>query len=50
MASTGQGVLETFRALLSGTYRSLDEKHQLEAKFGVSEDDFLKGVLQHFSG
>jgi signal recognition particle receptor subunit beta len=50
VASTGQGVIETFRALLRATYRALDEKHQLEAKFGVSEDDFLKGVLQHFGG
>jgi len=50
VASTGQGVLETFRELLRRTYRALDQKHQLEAKFGVSEDDFLKGVLQHFHG
>jgi signal recognition particle receptor subunit beta len=50
VASTGQGVLETFRELLRRTYRALDQKHQLEAKFGVSEDDFLKGVLQHFRG
>ena len=50
VASTGQGVLETFRELLRRTYRSLDQKHRLEAKFGVSEDDFLKGVLQHFRG
>ena len=49
IATRGEGVLETFRALLSGTYRALDEKHQLEAKFGVSEDDFLKGVLTNFA-
>ena len=48
VASAGQGVLETFRELLRRTYRALDQKHRLEAKFGVSEDDFLKGVLQHF--
>jgi mutual gliding-motility protein MglA len=50
VASTGQGVLETFRELVRRTYRALDQKHQFEAKFGVSEDDFLKGVLQHFRG
>jgi signal recognition particle receptor subunit beta len=48
VASTGRGVLETFRELVRRVYRALDAKHQFEAKFGVSEDDFLKGVLQHF--
>ena len=38
-------MIETFRELLRRSYRFLDEKHQFEAKFGVSEDDFLKGVL-----
>lgn len=46
VAMRGEGVIETFRELLRRTYRSLDERHQLEAKFGVSEDDFLKGVLK----
>jgi len=48
VASTGSGVLETFRELVRRTYHALDQKHQFEAKFLVSEDDFLKGVLQHF--
>jgi signal recognition particle receptor subunit beta len=50
VASTGRGVLETFRELVRRAYRALDQRHQFEAKFGVSEDDFLKGVLQHFAG
>jgi len=49
VAVKGQGVIETFRELLRGTYRALDQKHQFQAKFGVSEDDFLKGVLKSFA-
>ncbi len=47
-ASTGEGVLETFRELLCLLYRSLDERHDLRRKFGVSEDEFLKGVFSNF--
>ena len=47
VATRGEGVIETFRELLRLTYRQLDAKHQFAAKFGVSEDDFLKGVLQN---
>ena len=47
VATTGEGVVETFRELLRRTYRSLDQRHQFAEKFGVSEDDFLKGVLKH---
>jgi signal recognition particle receptor subunit beta len=47
VATRGEGVLETFRELLRLTYRQLDSKHQFAAKFGVSEEDFLKGVLQN---
>ena len=49
VATTGEGVIETFRELLRRSYRFLDEKHQFAAKFGVSEDDFLKGVLKRLS-
>ncbi len=48
VALRGEGVLETFRELLRLTYRSLDEKHHFASKFGVSEEDFLKGVFRHF--
>jgi signal recognition particle receptor subunit beta len=48
VATRGEGVLETLRELLRLTYRSLDARHDFAQKFGVSEEDFLKGVLQHF--
>ena len=47
VATRGEGVVETFRELLRLTYRQLDTKHQFAEKFGVSEEDFLKGVLQN---
>ncbi len=50
VAVRGEGVIETFRELLRGTYRHLDAKHGFHEKFGVSEDDFLKGVLKNFPG
>jgi signal recognition particle receptor subunit beta len=46
VAIRGEGVVETFRELLRLVYRSIDERHSFAAKFGVSEDDFLKGVFQ----
>ena len=49
-AVRGEGVLETFRELLRQAYRHLDEKHSFATKFGVSEDDFLKGVFAHLKG
>jgi signal recognition particle receptor subunit beta len=48
VATKGEGVLETFRELLRLTYRGLDQRHDFAQKFGVSEEDFLKGVLTHF--
>jgi signal recognition particle receptor subunit beta len=48
IAVRSEGVLETFRELMRVLYRSLDSKHDFAAKFGVSEEDFLKGVLHNF--
>jgi signal recognition particle receptor subunit beta len=48
IATRKEGVLETFRELMRLLYRSLDEKHDFAAKFSVSEEDFLKGVLMNF--
>ena len=45
VATKGEGVLETFRELLRFTYRGLDARHEFAQKFGVTEEDFLKGVL-----
>jgi signal recognition particle receptor subunit beta len=50
VAIRGEGVLETFRALLRSLYRSMEERHSFGEKFGVSEEDFLKGVFENFSG
>jgi signal recognition particle receptor subunit beta len=48
-AIRGEGVLETFRELLRRLYRSIDERHDFGGKFGVSEEDFLKGVFTNFT-
>ena len=50
VATRGEGVLETFRALMAELYRSLDDKHAFASKFGLSEEDFLKGVMRNFEG
>ncbi len=49
VATRGEGVVETFRELVRHTYRHLDAKHRFADKFGVSEEDFLKGVLQNLA-
>jgi signal recognition particle receptor subunit beta len=49
VATRGEGVVETIRELLRLTYRQLDTKHQFAEKFGVSEEDFMKGVLQNLA-
>jgi hypothetical protein len=41
-------VRETFRELLRQLYRAIDERHSFGSKFGVSEEDFLKGVFRSF--
>jgi signal recognition particle receptor subunit beta len=48
-AIRGEGVLETFRELLRQLYRSMDSRHGFGEKFGLSEADFLKGVLSNFA-
>ena len=48
VATKGEGVIETFRELLRLAYRQLDARHDFAQKFGMSEEDFLKGVLAHF--
>ena len=46
VAIRGEGVRETFRELLRKLYRAIDERHSFGEKFGVSEEDFLKGVFK----
>jgi signal recognition particle receptor subunit beta len=48
IAMRGEGVVETFRELLRRLYRNLDERHAFGEKFGITQDDFLKGVLANF--
>jgi signal recognition particle receptor subunit beta len=43
-----EGVRETFRELMRQLYRSMDARHGFGEKFGVSEEDFLKGVFSNF--
>ncbi len=43
-----EGVRETFRELLRQVYRSMDDRHSFGENFGVSEEDFLKGVFSNF--
>ena len=50
VAMRGDGVVETFRALMIEVYRSLDEKHAFATKFGLAEEDFVKGVMRNFPG
>ncbi|HEX5066570.1 MAG TPA: hypothetical protein VFY49_10685 [Myxococcota bacterium] len=48
VALRGEGVRETFRELMRQLYRSMDARHGFGSKFGVSEEDFLKGVFKNF--
>jgi signal recognition particle receptor subunit beta len=49
VATRGEGVIETFRELLRRLYRNMDERHRFGEKFGVSQEDFLKGVLSNLA-
>jgi len=48
IATRGEGVLETFRELMRVLYRGLEARHDFSAKFLLSEEDFLKGVMKNF--
>jgi signal recognition particle receptor subunit beta len=50
VAIRGEGVVETFRELLRQLYRHMDALHGFGEKFGLSEEEFLKGVLANFPG
>ncbi|MFQ5505044.1 MAG: ATP/GTP-binding protein [Planctomycetota bacterium] len=50
VAIRGEGVVETFRALLRDLYRCMEERHGFGDKFGVSEEEFLKGVFANVDG
>jgi signal recognition particle receptor subunit beta len=44
VAVRGSGVVETFLGLLDLTWTRLEEDHQLEAKFGLDPEAFLRDV------
>ena len=47
-------ILITWATVAPGTlrlvYRGIDERHRFAEKFGVSEEDFLKGVFRSLEG
>lgn len=47
VAIRGEGVVETLFALLQLCYRSLDRKVELEAKWQVTEREFLARIFSH---
>jgi len=47
-ALKGEGVAETFEALLERLYRQLDRRLSFGTKFSLTEADFLSGLMHHF--
>jgi signal recognition particle receptor subunit beta len=47
VALQGDGVVETFQALLERIYHSIDRRHDFGATFGITENDFMTGILVH---
>ncbi len=47
VAIRGEGVLETLQVLLQLTYRGLDQRLGLEAKWRIGEQEFLSLVFAH---
>jgi signal recognition particle receptor subunit beta len=45
-AVSGEGVLDTLRALLRLTHRSLNAQHDVEGKLGLSEAEFLGALCE----
>lgn len=43
-ALNGEGVRETFERSLSETYRQMDNRYELNRRFGFTETDFLKVI------
>jgi mutual gliding-motility protein MglA len=46
VAIRGEGVLETFHAVLQGAYRQLDQRHQLGRNLGLTEAEFLAQIFR----
>ncbi len=45
-AITGQGVLETLEGIMRLTWRSLDDRYDLENKLHISEEEFISNLLR----
>lgn len=45
-AIKGQGVLDTFEGVLRLTWRSLDQRYNLESKLGIREEEFISNLLR----
>ncbi len=50
VAVRGEGVVETFTALMERLYHFLNARHSFAEKFKVSQEDFMRGVVKHFPG
>ena len=44
-ALKGLGVLETFQALLTRTYASIDRRYELQSSHGLSCDEFIEKIM-----
>lgn len=47
VAVKGEGVVETFQALLELVYEKIDQQHEFGSKFGIGKEDFVNGILHH---
>ena len=47
VALKGEGVIETFQALLEILYHTINRRHDFAKQFGVTEQAFLNGILRH---
>lgn len=46
VAINGEGVVETFEALIRSMFHSLDAKHDFQRKFKVTEQQFLENIFK----
>lgn len=49
VAIRGEGVVETFFALLRLTFRNLNRRHDFESKFGLTEQEFLRNIFSRMN-
>ncbi len=49
VALKGEGVIETFQAVLELLYHTINRRHDFAKQFGVTEQAFLDGILRHLN-